>query len=99
MQVTKRTSCNEAKRQRHDDDTQTLELDPSSPGDVKYKLKYGSHLHLYISQLPCNIPLYLQFSFEDYPQLTLHVLSYIMQVVMLLLLHLCMHSKRSHHHK
>ncbi|CAN7138539.1 unnamed protein product [Brassica rapa subsp. narinosa] len=52
MQQAKRTCCNEAKRQRHD--TQILELDPSSPGDVKYKLKSGCHLHLYISQLPCN---------------------------------------------
>ncbi|CAG7908779.1 unnamed protein product [Brassica rapa] len=52
MQQGKRTCCNEAKRQRHD--TQILELDPSSPGDVKYKLKSGCHLHLYISQLPCN---------------------------------------------
>ncbi|KAH0876369.1 hypothetical protein HID58_063763 [Brassica napus] len=52
MQQGKRTCCNESKRQRHD--THILEFDPSSPGDVKYKLKSGCHLHLYISQLPCS---------------------------------------------
>lgn len=52
MQQGKRTCCNEAKRQRHD--THILEFDPSSPENVKYKLKSGCHLHLYISQLPCN---------------------------------------------
>lgn len=47
----KRTSCNEAKHQRNDS---ILELDPGCPREVKYKLKSGYHLHMYISQLPCN---------------------------------------------
>ncbi|CAN6876410.1 unnamed protein product [Brassica oleracea] len=53
MQQGKRTCCNESKRQRHDT-THILEFDPSSPENVKYKLKSGCHLHLYVSQLPCN---------------------------------------------
>lgn len=51
----KRKCCNEAKRQRNDIETSSiLELDPTCRGDVKYKLKSGCHLHMYISQLPCN---------------------------------------------
>lgn len=51
----KRNYGNEVKRQRNDSQTSSiLELDPSCPGEVKYTLKSGCHLHMYISQLPCN---------------------------------------------
>uniref|UniRef100_A0A1J3GA83 tRNA-specific adenosine deaminase 1 n=2 Tax=Noccaea caerulescens TaxID=107243 RepID=A0A1J3GA83_NOCCA len=50
-----RKCCNGAKRQRNDGETSSiLELDPNCPGDVKYQLKPGCHLHMYISQLPCG---------------------------------------------
>lgn len=66
MQATsdKRTCCNEAKRQRNDSVTSSIleSADPSGPGEVKYKLKSGCHLHMYISQLPCN---QLQFVFSS----------------------------------
>lgn len=60
----KRKCCNEAKRQRNDSQTSSiLELDPNCPGEVKYKLKSGYHLHMYISQLPCNYFQFASFSF------------------------------------
>lgn len=57
MQLTSDKSS-EAKRQRLDCETSSVleSADSSCPGEVKYKLKSGCHLHMYISQLPCNLP-------------------------------------------
>ncbi|CAN8306513.1 unnamed protein product [Cochlearia groenlandica] len=64
-----RKCCNEAKRQRHDTQTSSiLELDPTCLGHLKYKLKSGCLLHMYISQLPCNLLLlFASFFFSFSP--------------------------------